>query len=161
MGLETATLAAITAGASVVGTVGGIANNNKARREQKAAKDQQNAQNKQQELEERRKQIREERVKRARILQSAENTGTSGSSGEAGAIGGMATQLASNIGQNLASVNAAENISAFQQNASDANNAAQMWTTFGQLAPTALKVGGSIFQTDPDPLGTFIQQKGL
>ena len=157
MGIAEATLAAITAGASVVGTIGGVVNNNRARKEQQAAKDQQNAQNKQQELEARRKQIREERVKRARILQSAENTGTAGSSGEAGAIGGMATQLGSNIGQGLAAVDAANNISAFQQNAADANNAAQMWTTFGQLAPTAIKVGSSIFQDDK----AQGQQKGL
>lgn len=148
MGIETGILTSLAAGASIVGTVGGIVNNNKAKREQRAAQDQQKAQNKAQEMEERRKQIREERVKRARILQSAENTGTSGSSGEMGAVGGMATQLGANIGQNLAAVNAAENISAFQQNAADAAGRAQMWSAFGQLAPTAVKVGGSIFSGD-------------
>lgn len=145
MGLEAATLAAISAGVGAVGAVGGIVNNNQSRREQRKIQNQQNAQNKAQEMEERRRQIREERVKRARILQSAENTGTSGSSGEMGAVGGMATQLGANIGQNLAAVNASQNISAFQQNAADAAGRAQMWGAFGQLAPTAFKVGGSIF----------------
>lgn len=163
MGLEAATLTALSAGATGIGVVGGIVNNNRARKAQEQAKNEQAAQNKSQELEERRRQFREERVKRARIMQSAEGTGTSGSSGELGALGGLATNLSSNVGQNLDAINRGSNISGLQQDAADASNTAQMFTTFGQLAPTAIKVGNSIFSSDvdTDPLGTFIKQKGF
>jgi coproporphyrinogen III oxidase-like Fe-S oxidoreductase len=162
MGLETATLALIATGASAVGTVAGIVNNNKAKQEQKKVQAEQNASNRAQQLEEQRRQIREERVKRARILQSSENTGVADSSGETGAIGGLSTQLSTNMAFNAGAAQRASNIGQFQQNAADAAGRAQMATSLGQLAPTAFNLGNSIFSTsDSDPLGTFIKQKGF
>mgnify|MGYP003404086432 FL=1 len=68
---------------------------------------------------ERRKQVREERIRRARIQQASQNTGTAGSSGEIGAVGGLSTTLSDNIGSNLGSLQRANNISIFAQNAAD------------------------------------------
>lgn len=161
MGLESAVIAAIGAGASVVGTVAGIANNQSARREQKKVQAVQNASNRAQQLEEQRRQIREERVKRARILQASENTGVTGGSGEAGAIGSLSTQLSSNLGYNQGAVNRASDIGVFQQNAADAAGRAQLWSAFGQMAPSALSVGNSIFSnnTPTDLQGPLINQQ--
>ena len=162
MGLEVATLAAISAGVSAVGTVAGIMNNRDARKEQQKVQAVQNASNRAQQLEEQRKQIREERVKRARIMQASENTGVANSSGEMGAVGGLATQLSSNMAYNQGAVQRASDIGSFQQNAADAAGQAQMWGAIGSLAPTVIGVGNSIFsKADTDPLGTFIKQKGL
>jgi hypothetical protein len=90
---------------------------------------------------ERRQQIREERVRRARILQASSNAGTSGSSGEAGAIGGMQSQLASNVGTNLASLEAFRNISIFQQGAADADYRFRRTQMKSDLANSLFRMG--------------------
>lgn len=145
MGLELATIAAISAATTVASTVYSISQNQKAREAQERSRTEQAASNKAAQMEERRRQIREERIKRARIMQSAENTGTVGGSGEGGALSGMSTQLASNIGQNLGAVQRGMNMSIFAQDAADAQNNAQTAMLLGKLAPTALDLGNNIF----------------
>jgi hypothetical protein len=103
---------------------------------------------------ERRQQVREERVRRARIMQASQNTGTAGSSGEIAAIGGMATQLGSNIGANLAAKAAGQEISIFNQQASDAmftsQQAGQLFALSSQIfGATAGKAASSIFGATP------------
>lgn len=145
MGLETATIAAISAGASVTAGVYGISQNIQARKDQQRTRQEQMAANKAQEMEERRRQIREERVKRARILQASENTGTSGSSGEAGAIGNLSTNLGANLGSNLSAVERGGTISDLSQSVANHQGNAQLAGAVGSLANTGLKLGGSIF----------------
>lgn len=155
MGLEVATLTAI---ASASTTAYSISQNRQAQKAQKRAGEVQAAQNKAQEMEERRRQIREERIKRARVEQASTNTGTAGSSGELGAVGGLATNLNANVGANMASVFQGGLLSAAAQDSADAQSNARMGSFLGQLAPTAIGLGASIFSTDNDPIGTFINQ---
>lgn len=152
MGLEAATLAAITAGTTAVATVYSISQNQRAREAQKKSQAAQAAQNKSQQMEERRRQVREERIKRARILASSEASGTEGSSGEAGALSGMGTQLASNMGQNIGAAKTGQAVSIFGQTAADAQNNAQTAMFLNKLAPTAIDLGNSIFA--PKTTGT-------
>lgn len=98
-----------------------------ARREQEKAQAEQRAQNASSSAEERRKQVREERIRRARILQASSNTGTAESSGEIGALGSLSTQLSTNIGLSTMAQQRANNISIFNQNASDSLFSAQEW----------------------------------
>ena len=109
----------------------------KAQQEQKAAQAAQAAA-------ERRQQIREERVKRARLIQSSANTGVAMSSGEAGASGSLSTQLGSNLGFNTGQLNAAENISGFNQNAADflssASNSIQTANQWGQIGALSMNI---------------------
>lgn len=145
MGLEAATLAAITAGTTVVTTAYSISQNQKAKSEQKKQQNIQRASNLAQQQEERRRQIREERIKRARVLQSAENTGTAGSSGELGGIGSLATQLSNNIGANLGIIDRANQMSASAQSEASAKVNAGISSQIGQMAPGLITLGDSIF----------------
>lgn len=145
MGLEAATLAAITAGTTVVTTAYSISQNQKAKAEQKKQQGIQRASNLAQQQEERRRQIREERIKRARVLQSAENTGTAGSSGELGGIGSLATQLSNNIGANLGIIDRANQMSASAQSEASAKVNAGISSQLGQMAPGLITLGDSIF----------------
>jgi hypothetical protein len=135
--------------------------NKKAQKAQGRIRDEQQAQNKAQQLKEKRNQIREERVKRARLMQASENTGVADSSGEAGAVGSISSQLGSNLGFNQGAIQASERISAFSQQAADATGNAQLSSALSQAAPVIGGMAESIFKTDPDPLGTFIKQKGI
>lgn len=83
---------------------------------------------------ERRNQVREERVRRARIMQASQNTGLGFSSGEAGVIGGLSTQLGSNIGTNLSMQKSAQNISLFNQQASNAMFEQQQYSSLFNLS---------------------------
>lgn len=161
MGLEAATIATISAVATVAGTAYNISQNMKSREAQQKAKLEQEAMNKQNAMEERRRQVREERIKQARILQASSNTGVAESSGEIGSSGAMATMLSSNIGANSSKLNLASNISGYQQEAADARSSGatvqQAASLFGQGVEFA---GSSIFK-DPDPLGTFIVKNKL
>lgn len=151
MGLETATLAAITAATSVGTAVYSISQNMQAKKAQEKTQAAQSAANRSQQMEERRRQVREERIKRARILAASEAGGTTGSSGEAGALAGMGTQLASNIGQNLGAIALGQEISIFSQDAANASNNARTASLLGQIAPTVIGVGNSIFSDKPTP----------
>lgn len=156
----TATVAAVAS----AGTAAYAANQQKvaagrAQEAQAKAASEQKAVNASQFAQEQRQQIREERVRRARILQTSQNTGTAFSSGEAGAIGGMATQLSSNIGTNLAMKAASQQISLFNQQAADAQydyqKAGQLFSLassiFSATAPGAMKaVGGTGTKTTTD-----------
>jgi hypothetical protein len=113
--------------------------------QQKNIQNEQKAANAAQSAAERRRQIREERIKKARVMQGATNTGTSGSSGEFGALGSLSTQLSSNIGTNLGSLQTANNISIFSQASADAGttaqqfgNESQMWQQIGGLSGSVL-----------------------
>lgn len=119
-----------------------------AAQEQKKAQDEVKAQNAAKAATERRQQIREERVKRARIIQASQATGTAGSSGELGSLGSLGTTLGSNIGQNLGSLQTANNISIFSQNAASLNmeanalsNDASMWSQAGSLVGSVANFG--------------------
>lgn len=118
-----------------------------ARNEQEKAQQEQKAVNQAQAAQERRAQIREERIRRARIMQSSVNTGTVGSSGEAGALSSLSTQLGTNVGMNLGQINAANNISAFNQRAADFEMSAQdnlfKANTWGQVSQTAMSIFSS------------------
>lgn len=116
--------------------------------EQKKAIRSQQSQNEAQAAQERRRQIREERIRRARILATSSASGTVASSGEIGAIGSLSTQLSSNIGFNKGAINTANDISLFNQRASDFTSEAnklgaesQMWGQIGSLAMS----GASMF----------------
>lgn len=159
MGLEAGTLAAITAATTATATVYSISQNMQAKEAQKKQQAAQSASNRSQQMEERRRQIREERIKRARILAASEASGTSGSSGEAGALAGMGTQLASNIGQNLGAIALGQEMSIFGQEASDASNRSRTSMLLGQLAPTAIGVGNSIFAPSAPDTGPLINLK--
>jgi len=161
MGLEAATLAAITAGTSVTSAAYGISQNIRQRKAQEQAKNVQKANNFQAQMEERRKQVREERIRRARIVQASENTGVQGSSGEAGALGGMSTQLGVNIGSNLSRIALGNEQTDLLQSAANAGSNAQIASFIGERASTGVDLANSIFSTDPDPLGTFMKQKRI
>ncbi len=125
-----------------------------AAQEQKKVQDEVKSQNAAKAAQERRQQVREERVRRARIVQTAQNTGTSGSSGELGSLGSLSTALGSNIGQNLGSLQTANNISIFSQNAADfnmeansLNNSAAMWSQIGSVGSSAAMSFGSAMKT--------------
>lgn len=118
-----AAISTIVAVASLaIGTVSLVAGEQargRAQNEQKKIQGEQKAQNAAQAAAAKRTQIREERVRRARILQSSEDTGTAGSSGELGAVGGMATNLATNLGSDAGRFAAGNRISDFAQNAAN------------------------------------------
>lgn len=160
MGLEAGVLSAITAATSVASVGVGIAQNQRARKAQKEAANVQAAQNKQQEMEERRRQIREERIRRARIEQASTNTGVSASSGEMGAVGALSTTLNANIGSNLGAVALGQQLSGAMQTSANAQSAARTASFLGDIAPTVIGLGDSIFR-DNDPLGDFIKQRNL
>lgn len=145
MGLETATLASITAATSVTSAVYGISQNIQQRKAQERAQDVQRANNKMQQMEEQRQRIREERIRRARIVQSAENTGTQGSSGEAGALGSLATKMNVGTGFNLSAIDLGIQASTAAQQAADAAGSARVASTLGSFAPTAFNLSASIF----------------
>lgn len=158
MGLETATLAAISAGTTAVGTVYSISQNQSARSEQRKIAATQNASNRQAQAEEQRQRVREERVKRARLLQAGEAAGTTSSSGELGALGSLSTQLQSNTGSNLGKVNNALSISSSQQNVENSKNNAQLGNFLVGAVNTGVDMSGSIFKqptNSSDPLDYF------
>jgi hypothetical protein len=113
----------------------------KAQKAQRQAQSEQRAGNAGEAAAERRRQIREERIRRGQLMQSAEGTGTSGSSGEVGALGNLATTLSSNMGFNLGKLQTAQNISIFQQQASDALNRAAAYQKISDLDQ---KIGSAI-----------------
>lgn len=159
MGLETATLAAISAGTAAVGTVYSISQNQKARGEQKKIANIQAANNASAQMEERRAQVREERIKRARLLQQGEAAGTAGSSGELGSLGGLSTQLGSNIGSNLGRIGNANAISSAQQGVADARSNAQLGGFLTSAVSSGIDLSQNIFAPKPsasgDPLDYF------
>lgn len=151
-----AAISTIVAAAAVVVSAAGVQQGIKGRREAKRAnenaarenskaREQQRALNAQEQANERRAQIREERVRRAHILQAAENSGVAGSSGEIGAMGGMATQLAANIGLNLGRAQGGNAISGYLQNAADFNTAAQSAAYRAQNGDALFSMSQSIF----------------
>lgn len=152
MGLEAATIAAISLGTSTVATAYGISQNNKQRKAQEQAQKEQKAANFEAAANEQRQKIREERIRRARIEQAAANTGTTGSSGEAGAIGSLSTQLGVNLGMNLSAVERGSRISDLYQTAADAGGNAQMASQISQWAPTTVRLADSIFTSGPAEL---------
>jgi hypothetical protein len=160
MGLEAATLAAISAGTTAVSTVYSISNNQKAKSEQKKIAATQNASNRQAQVEEQRQKVREERIRRARILQAGEAGGTSGSSGELGALGSMSTQLQSNIGSSLGRIQNAQTATGAQQKIASAQNNTQMANFLSGAVNMGVDMSGSIFK-NPDPLGDFINANNL
>lgn len=149
MGLEATTLAAIGLGTSTAATAYGVSQNIKQRKAQEQAQKEQKAQNFAAQADEQRQKFREERIRRARIQQSAENTGVSGSSGESGALGSLSTQLGANMGSNLDAVARGGRISNLNQTASNAASNAQLGSQLAQWTPTALKLGDSIFTSNP------------
>lgn len=151
MGLEATTLAAIGLGTSTAATAYGISQNIKQRKAQEQVQKEQKAQNFEAAANEQRQKFREERIRRARIEQAAANTGTSGSSGEAGAIGSLSTQLNVNLGTNLSAIERGGRISALSQDAADAGGNAQIASQFAQWAPTTVRLGNSIFTSNPAP----------
>jgi hypothetical protein len=132
---------AIGYGILIAGTAASIDAQRDAKKSQRAAANEQRAQNASQAAKERRQQIREERIKRARVLQASENTGVQSSSGELGAVAGLSTNLSSNIGTNLGSLQTAQQISLFEQQAADHMTRANISSQIGQLGAQ----GGSIF----------------
>jgi len=149
MGLEAATLAAIGLGTSTAATAYGISQNIKQRKAQQQIQKEQKAQNFAAQADEQRQKIREERIRRARIQQSAENTGVSGSSGESGALGSLSTQLGANMGSNLDAVDRGGRVSGLNQTAVNAAGNAQLASQLAQWTPTALRLGDSIFASNP------------
>lgn len=120
-------------------------NQRKAAEEQRKANAAQEARQAQEAARERRQQLREERVRRARILQSSENLGVSGSSGELGAIGALATNLSSNIGDNIGALNTARTISRHNQRAADYQSAAAQNMANASLWGQVSSFGSSMF----------------
>lgn len=131
MGIVAAIAVGVSTGFSIYSQEKARGDAKQARKEQEKSQQEQRAQQTQQQAEERRRLVREERVRRARLLQSSENTGSSGSSGEIGAIGGLSTNLSTSIGTSLGNEIRSNNISIFEQNASDFLGSAQDWTTRG------------------------------
>lgn len=127
-------MAIVAAIGAVVGAGASIYQGNKAQSAQRRAQAEQRAGNKAQSMQERRNQLREERQRRATLLASSVAMGTAGSAGEMGAEGSMSTKLGTNLGMNLGMLQTAQNISIFQQQASDYLNRAQ----------TARAIGGAV-----------------
>lgn len=149
MGLEATTLAAIGLGTSTAATAYGVSQNIRQRKAQEQAQKEQKAQNFAAQADEQRQKIREERIRRARIQQAAENTGTGGSSGESGALGSLSTQLGVNLGVNSDAVARGGRISQLSQSAANAVSNAQMASQISQWAPTTVRLGDSIFASNP------------
>lgn len=119
---------------------------------QRKSANEQKAINASQAANERRQQIREERVRRARIEQSSMNTGAYGSSGALGTIGGLSTQFSTNVGANLAMQAASQQISIFNQQASDAQYSAQTYAGMFNLA-------GNIFGATAGSAASYLKGK--
>lgn len=122
---------------------------------QRQMQSEQRAANTAQAAAERRQQIREARVRRARVMQSAVNTGAEGSSAEFGAVGGMATQLSSNIGANLGSLQTAGKLSELGQTAADFGTQANLAQIKGQNASSMFQLSSSIFSSLGGPEKTI------
>lgn len=117
--------------------------------EQARARSEQQAENSAKAAQERRQQLREERIKKAKIIQSSENTGVSMSSGESGSVGSLNTQVGTNIGRNLGSLQTSENISQANQNAADFMSSSQnhmsdynTWGLVGSLGQSVFSAAG-------------------
>lgn len=114
---------------------------------QRKAQSEQKAINASQAAAERRQQIREERIKRAKIVQASTNTGVTDSSGEAGSTSSLSTQLGSNVGQNLGTIQSMNNISNYQQQAANAMTDAADWNAIGSVSQSIFgATSGSIFK---------------
>ena len=124
--------------------------------QQKEAKSVEEAQKAQQASMERRQQIREERVRQARIMQSAANTGTLVSSGTAGGIGSLSTNLQSNLGFNMGTLERSKQISGFNQNAADLMLQGQYAGFEAQNQNSLFALSTSIFASSLAP-----KQKGV
>lgn len=144
MGLDPITLGYIAIAAAGVGTVVSIDQQGKARKAQQRAQDVQRAQSATEAARERRQQIREERIKRARVLQASENTGVASGSGELGAVGALGTNLSSNVGMNLGSVERGQQISLFEQQAANYLSNANIATQVGGLVSQGASIFGKI-----------------
>lgn len=137
-----ATIAAVSATTAAVSYNQQKKAQESAQRSQASARSEQGAINAAQSSTERRQQIREERVRRARVQQASINTGVAGSSGELGAVGSLGVQLGTNLGSNLAMKAAAQNISIFNQQASDSMFKAQEAGQLFNLAMQGLSFAG-------------------
>ena len=165
--MELATLAYLSLGATAVGTVGSIAqqqagrrNNERAAYEQKKISAEQSASNAEQFSRERRQQIREERIRRSQILTSAANNGGADSSGEMGAVGGMSTNLFANLGTNQASAIRGQTITGFAQESANYTTKAQnnqaragMWGNVSQLGTQMFAATGGFQAFKKPPTG--------
>lgn len=140
MGLEV-----IVAAVTLTATAVSLNQQRKAGKANEKARKEDQARNTAQQMQERRQQIREERIKRARVLQSSANTGTTGSSGEVGAVSSISTQLGSNLGYNQSMINSGNRISAFAQQAADAQQSASIFSAIANNAGDIATVGSSIF----------------
>jgi hypothetical protein len=156
MGLEVATVMAISAGVTAFSVYQQMeaaddakADRQRAYEEQQKAQGEQKAMNAAQEAAAKRQQIREERVKRARIMQSATGTGVGEGSGEFGAVGSLGTQLGGNLGFLAGQNDAAGRISDYNQSASGFLSSAQnkiadanMWGSIGSLSMSIFQGAG-------------------
>lgn len=129
----------------------------KAAEEQRKARSEQAAELSAKAAAERRTQLREERIKRAKIIQASENTGVSESSGELGAVGNLNTQVGSNIGQNIGSLERAGNITALNQNAADFMSSSQnsifdanQWGGVGSFGQSVFGAAGGFNAFKPE-----------
>ncbi len=104
---------------------------------------------------EKRRLLREERVRRANILQSSEGTGVTDSSGQIVALENVASKAGDAIAMNEGALEAAGQMSIFEQNASNFQgearnhmNDANMW---GQVGQAGFSMGMSAAKTPKAP----------
>lgn len=139
MGLEAATLAVIGAATSSAGAVGSYVQGEKQAKAQGKAQDVQQAQQELQARRERLKTIREARIKTAQVEAAGANTGVASSSGVMGGVGSIASQTGSNLQNQQAQLDLAQQGSKYNQKAADAGSTGALFGTIGSI-------GQSVFQ---------------
>lgn len=125
-----------------------------AQKQQEASIAEQQATQAMQRDQERRQQVRENRIKVAQMLQSSENTGTGYSSGEAGGVSSLNSQMNTNLGFISGAAMHTDAASSYNQKASDLwfrateyQNSANQWQSWGRLGQSALSLGGDIYNS--------------
>lgn len=134
MGLDPISIAAI--GMMTVGTVGSIASQNEARKQNKAAMRAEQRRAQVQNIREVRSQVRSARLAQAAINNAGAVSNTLGSSGVEGGIASVGSQLQGNLG--YMSDIARENTTIFNSsvNAAKASNNAAIFGQIGQMGST-------------------------
>ena len=143
MGLDVATLAWISAGATVAGTVMSAQAASDQADAQKSAQQAQQRASEFQAQRERIKAVREARIQRASMEAGAVASGVGmGSSGVVGAASSMASQLGANIGAQNVQMGFAQMASQANQAAANAAARGTQWQAFGGLSNQVLTSQG-------------------
>lgn len=131
----------------------------RARNEQEKSRAVQGAENASKARAEKVRQLREARILRGQMLGQSEATGVTGSSGSISALESLAAKSGDAIAMNIGAIEAANQMSIFEQNAVNFQGEAQnhvndanMW---GQVGSTALNIGMMSARTPSAPTGSI------